>query len=299
MRDTEIVPTHLSAREISLIISKIATAVYRIRAVVQKYHPIKTIGLFSGGHDSVSACYVLSQAATMWGGDFEIVHVNTGFGVEATREYVRSVCKEHGWPLREMKASENRKADGTPDPQIYEDIVKKYGFPGPGWHGRMYQRLKERALRMVERHHGATCRGKHKKRVLYVNGCRSQESKRRMANTQELQIDGRRIWCAPIHDWSKLETSLCLEYAHIPRNPVVDLIHMSGECLCGAMAGDHNEQELAELAQWPITRPAYERIMALQAIVKPLKGWGWGERPPEKIKPCKEKPGQLCWSCMK
>lgn len=295
MRDSETVPATLNLAEVQAIEQMIETSVKRILAVVERYKPIKVLGLLSGGHDSASVCYVLSKALP----DFEIVHVNTGFGVEATREYVRSLCASRGWPLREMKASENTRADGTPDPQIYEEIVRKYGFPGPGWHGRIYQRLKERALRRVERFYGADCRGRVKKRVLYVNGCRSQESKRRMANTKELQIDGRRIWCAPIHDWSKCQTSQCLEVAGIPRNPVVDLIHMSGECLCGAMADDNRAEELAALAAFPITRPAYEKIMALQAEVQPVKGWGWGERPPRKPPACKVQPGQLCWSCIK
>lgn len=295
MRDSEQVPATLSLGERESIEAMIGVSVSRIRSVIEQYHPVKVLGLLSGGHDSASACYVLSRAVS----DFEVIHVNTGFGVEATREYVRQLCRDRAWPLREMKASENTNAKGEPDPQIYEEIVRKYGFPGPGWHGRIYQRLKERALRRVERFYGANCKGKLKKRVLYVNGCRSQESKRRMANTEEVQLDGRRIWCAPIHDWSKCHTSQCLELAGISRNPVVDLIHMSGECLCGAMADKNREEELRALAAFPITRPAYDRIMALQAEVQPLKGWGWGERPPRKAKECKAQPGQLCWSCIK
>jgi len=295
MRDKDHIPAWIGTDDQASIESKMVEAGNRIKRAIELHRPIKIFGLFSGGHDSVTACAVLSGL----GVDFEILHINTGFGVEATREYVRNTAAKQGWRLRELKATENRNAKGEPDPQIYETIVRKYGFPGPGWHGRMYQRLKERALRMVERDCGASCKGKIKKRLLYVNGCRSQESKRRMANTQEIQIDGRRIWCAPIHDWSKTDTSICLGVSGIDRNPVVDLIHMSGECLCGAMADKNREEELAQLAAYDLTRPAYDRIMALQAEVKPIKGWGWGERPPKNSKPCVAKPGQLCWSCLK
>lgn len=280
---------------------KIRIAMGRLRRAIELHKPICVIGLFSGGHDSFSACYILGELrgwVECMNINLEWSHINTGMGIEETRNYVRRTCKTRDWYLHEMKAAENQNAKGQPDPQIYEELVKAYGFPGPGHHGKMYNRLKERALRMLERYHGANCRGKNKKRVMYVSGCRTQESTRRMANTKEVQIDGRRIWCAPLHDWSKIDTSNLLERANQPRNIVVDLIHKSGECLCGAFK-DQNSNELAELAMFPETRPAYEEIMRLNAIVRPIHGWGWGEKPPTKPKPSKLAPGQLCWSCMK
>lgn len=212
---------------------------------------------------------------------------------------MRETCAKLKCPLLEKCASENTNGKGEPDPQIYEEIVTKLGFPGPGFHGRMYQRLKERPLRMVEREFEANCRGKRKRRVMFISGCRSEESVRRMANTEEVQIDGRRIWVAPIHDWTKLDCSLAIELFKCSRNPVVDLIHKSGECLCGAFANSDRQNELDELNLWDITRPAYTEIMRLQAIVKPLHGWGWGERPPKEDKRQLCLPGNLCSGCQK
>ena len=273
------------------IADKIAIARRRLTSAIEAHRPTHVFGLFSGGHDSFSACFVASGVHHFNG----VAHINTGWGVEATREYVRETCAIRSWSLREYKASENVRArDSAPDPQDYASLVRVHGFPGPHGHGMMYQRLKERQLRRLERDCGA--KSKDGQRIMYVSGCRSEESDRRMGNTDEVQIDGRRIWCAPIHDWSKLDTTNCLEHAEQPRNPVVDLIHKSGECLCGAFA---KKGELEELNIWDITRPAYLRIKALEAEVVPIFGRGWGERPRRDNRTREMFTGPLCWGCDK
>lgn len=156
-----------------------------------------------------------------------------------------------------------------------------------------YQRLN------VERDFGAGRRAK----VLYVNGGRSDESVRRMGNVPtEPEPHGRTIWLSPIHDWTKQDTSDLIEFTKAKRNLVVDLIHKSGECLCGAFA---KKGELEELALWPQTRPAYERIKALEKRVMEKFPWGWEDSPPKEY--LEEKRGQLfipetkqhlCWKCL-
>lgn len=272
--------------------AKILIASQRLDLVIQRFKPIAVFGLFSGGHDSFSATYIASQHPAFTAA----VHINTGIGVAATREYVHETCATRRWKLLEYKASENVNAKGESDPQIYADIVRKHGFPGPGSHGWMYQLLKERQLRRLERDFGATARRGKEQRVLYVSGCRNQESVRRMGNTEESHVDGRRVWSAPILDWDKCDTGDCLEYAGQPRSPVVDQIHKSGECLCGAFA---KRDELAELSFWPITRAAYAEIVALEREVVPIHGRGWGERPQRGGKRQMRMPGMLCWSCDK
>jgi len=264
-------------------------AVERLDRAIKELDPIAVFGLFSGGHDSFSSTFVASQHPKFTA----VVHVNTGIGIEATRQYVRDTCEARRWPLLEYRATENTNSKGEPDPMDYDAIVRKHGFPGPASHRWMYQFLKDRPLRTLERSFGASCRGKNKKRVLYVSGCRNQESERRMANTEEMHVEGRRIWCAPIHDANKCDTSDILAFAKQPRSEVVDLIHKSGECLCGAFA---KRAELEELKLWDITRPAYDRIIKLEEEVVPKFGRGWGERPI-----CDNKtlvaPGMLCWGC--
>lgn len=277
---------------------KIDVAMQRIIDARNKYDPIEVFGLFSGGHDSFCATYIASLTKKFRGA----VHINTGIGVEATHQYVRDTSKSMGWLLSEYYAESNRDSHGELDPQIYDDLVIERGFPGPDHHGKMYDRLKDRCLRCLQRDCGATARTKKPRRVMYISGCRSDESIRRMANTEEVQVDGQRIWVAPIHDWTKLDTSELIERAGAKRNPVVDLIHKSGECLCGAFA---QPGELAELSMWPETRPVYERIIALQKKVNNAGfPWGWEEGPPKAY--LEEKRGQvfmpemkqhLCWSC--
>ncbi len=67
--------------------------------------------------------------------------------------------------------------------------------------------------------------------------------------------------------------------AGLKRSPVVDLLHRSGECNCGAYA---EPGELAEMKVWDITRPTYEWLMDLQTRVMAAGfPWGWEEGPPK------------------
>lgn len=266
---------------------KIDIALGRVAAAVKLFDPIEVFGLYSGGHDSFSACYIASLHPRFSGA----VHINTGIGVEATREHVRETCAIRCWKLLEYKALENRTAKGEPDPKDYDALVLAHGFPGPYGHGMMYNRLKERPLRMLERDCGAVSRKRRPRRVVYVSGERQDESVRRMGhiNGQWINEEGRRIWCGPIFDWSKSDTSDLIDFVKAKRNLVVDLIHKSGECLCGAFA---KKGELAELGMWPQTRPAYDRIIALQERVKAAGfPWGWEDAPPKEY--LEEKRGQL------
>lgn len=271
---------------------KIEIALARLDAAIKLHKPIAVFGLFSGGHDSFSACYVASLHPAFTAA----VHINTGIGVTATRDYVIQTCADRRWKLMEYAAKQNVNAKGEPDPQDYGAFVRRDGFPGPHGHGMMYVRLKERQLVRLQRDFGATAKRGQDRRVMFVSGCRTQESERRMANTDEVQIDGQRIWCAPIHDWGKVDTTDLLAHANQARNPVVDAIHKSGECLCGAFA---KKGELEELNFWPITREAYTRIKALEAEVVPIHGRGWGERPQRGGKKQMRIPGMLCWGCDK
>lgn len=278
----------------TFIKDRIELAVSRLNRAIEELQPIAVLGLFSGGHDSFTASLVAERADQFDG----IVHINTGIGVEATRQYVRDTCTRQHWPLFEYRATENTNSKGQPDPKIYEEIVRMHGFPGPYAHRMMYTSLKQRQLQKIEREFEADLSRGHTRRVLYVSGCRTEESVRRMANTEEVQIEGRRIWCAPIHDFTKLDTTEALQWADQPRNPVVDLIHKSGECLCGAYA---KKGELAELGLWDITREAHSRLVKLESEIKPKFGWGWEDGPPvRRWKPTwTNKMSSLCWSCDK
>lgn len=242
-----------------------------IETARELHRPKHIFALLSGGHDSMTTTHF---AARSLGPDLTaVVHVNTGIGIEQTRQYVRERCAGYGWNLLEYKAVENTKADGTPDPQIYEDLVAAHGFPGAFHHRKMYNRLKQRQIERLARDFGASAA----EPIMLISGCRKEESTRRMGTTKPIDPQGRMIWVAAFAEMTALDCNDYMTREAIPRNPVKDLIHMSGECLCGAFA---RPGELKEIALWfPETAAEIRRIETkVRANGFP---WGWDEQPPE------------------
>lgn len=225
------------------------------------HKPDIVFGLFSGGHDSLTATRIGQEWAArrkLWS---PVAHVNTGTGIKETRDFVIATTQEHGWPLMELHP-----------PRSFESLVLEMGFPGPGYHDRLaYPRLKERCLRNLTRL--APKDGK----VMFVTGVRSEESVRRMEHVERIQDRGKVIWAAPIWDWSKVDCNHFIADRGMNRNPVVDTLHMSGECLCGTMA---KPGELDEIAQWYPEKAA--EIRELEDRVEQLgrRACRWGKRPP-------------------
>lgn len=221
--------------------------------------------LYSGGDDSTVLTHLLRARA-----DY-LVHANTGIGIEATRQFVRDTAAAWGIPLLEKH---------PPPGSTYEEIVLEWGFPGPGYHWRMYQRLKERCLRQVRRDL-VTSRAQ---RVVFVAGRRREESQRRM-RIPEFEREGSTVWISPLVHWTKLDLNTYRQlHPDCPRNPVAALLHMSGECLCGSFA---HAGELEEIAAWFPETAAYihdleHRVAASPAVVDRQPWykcrWGWGER---------------------
>lgn len=220
-----------------------------------------SFALFSGGHDSLCATHV----AMTRGYAEEVVHVNTGIGVDETRRFVRDTCAEHGWKLNELRP-----------PVSYDDLVLEFGFPGPAGHQFMYRRLKERAL-------AAFARERKPRRgfpLTYCTGVRKQESARRMRGQQQEIERAPKLgwtWRAVILEWSKADCNQYIADHGLRRNPVVDLLHMSGECLCGSFA---RPGERAEIKLW--FPEVDSRLTALEQRVRDAgrPGCVWGFRPP-------------------
>lgn len=243
---------------------------------VRRYKPVAVFGLFSGGHDSLCATHMASQHPAFTGA----VHINTGIGVERTRDFVRQTAQDMGWPLLEYRAAD--------EGQHYDDLVMEYGFPGPFHHRKMYNRLKERALRSVIRDHKTA----HGDRVLLVTGVRKAESSRRMGTVQPINREGARVWCAPLTHFTSADKNAYMAAHDLPRNEVVDLLHMSGECLCGAFAKP-GELEWLEFCGFgaEVARIRALEQRAAQAGV-PCK---WGHKPDHS--PEMDSPGFLCVGC--
>lgn len=230
---------------------------------IQEYDPKYVIGMFSGGHDSLVATHIAKQHPRF---SFAL-HINTGIGIEETRVFVRETCKEWGIELREYKAAETLSAKGKPDPQVFEDIVTEYGFPDAGAHDKMYIRLKERPLRQAIRELERT----RKNKTMLVTGVRSQESVRRTRHVEPTQIwEGTKIWVAPIWQFSKFDVNSYIRTHELRKNPVVEHLHMSGECLCGAYAHKGEKEEIR------IFYPKVARMLDLLEVKVREAGFPWG-----------------------
>lgn len=240
--------------------------------------------LFSGGNDSTVLAHLFRREAT------HAAHANTTIGIEKTREFVRNTCEEWGLPLLERTAPREQ--------DQYRAQVLRDGFPGPAWHARMFTRLKERALEQVRRE---LVSNPYRERVVFIAGRRRSESKRR-ANVPTSERRGSTVWVSPLVNWTKLDLATYrLIQGDVPVNEVSDLIHMSGECLCGSFA---SPGERAEISYW--FPEAFEVIAELEAeiearddIPQHRKLWGWGADPAALAK-SREKPsasGLLCSSC--
>lgn len=234
------------------------------------------VGLFSGGNDSTVLCHLMRDRLT------HLAHANTTIGIEQTRQFVRDTAAAWGKPLLEFKPP--RLSDH------YSSLVLERGFPGPAQHFKMYQRLKERPLRQVRR----SLVTDRSQRVVFVAGRRRTESARR-ANVPAMEREGSVVFASPMVNWTKLDLNTYRLMHQVPINEVTDLIHMSGECLCGAFA---HAGELDEIAEWFPEVAAEigrleEAIAERQDIPEERRRWGWGAYREVKA----SKVGALCSSC--
>lgn len=243
------------------------------------------VGLFSGGNDSTTLLHLFRQDC-----DYA-AHANTTIGIEETRVFVRATCAAWGLPLIER----------TPpnDADHYRALVLDQGFPGPAMHFKMYQRLKERTLREIRNQLVSDPRSE---RVVFLAGRRRDESQRR-AHIPISEREGSVVWVSPLVHWTKLDLNTYrLMCGDVPRSTASDLIHMSGECLCGSFAAPGEREEIE---RWfPL---AFDQVRELEALLadrddipEVRKTWGWGSDPVLRALDRAAAPspsGRLCSSC--
>lgn len=262
---------------------------------------VARVVLFSGGNDSTT---LLHLARHHLGPVTHTAHANTGVGIEQTREFVRATSAGYGIPLLEVAATPDL-ADAA---DTYRALVLRDGFPGGPLHYKVFQRLKERALDRARRPLGV--HRSRKRRALFIAGRRREESFRRQ-DVPLFEPDGSVIWSSPLAEWTKLDLNTYrLMHARtddpVPVNEVSDLLHMSGECLCGCYA---KPDELENIGDWyPEVRVYLEALEAEIAdrpdIPAHRKRWGWSaykdraagapERRPSRPR---SRAGRLCSSC--
>ena len=269
-----------------------------ISNAVKHYNLDSVYSLFSGGTDSLAATYIASHHSLFKG----VIHLDTGIGIPDVQEYVVETCKSQEWDLKVYKAMDYRKKNGELAPQNYDDLVRRYGFPGPVNHKVMYSRLKEYPLQQANRDIKSIF-----KSPSFVTGIRIAESARRSKNYASNFSNGgydkhnSKIWINPIIAWDSDKKNKFLKDSGLPINPVYQYLCKSGECLCGAFA-QKNELLILE-SHYP---DIYRRLSNLYEEIKGKFPWKWDEQPPKFFLHQKklEKQGQLkidfsptCYSC--
>lgn len=264
---------------------------------IEEYKPVTVFAGFSGGNDSIVATHF---ACTYFGA--AAVHCNTLIGVEKSREHARKTAAKMGWQFIEKKAGPTgppkyQKKTGLPwDEKVlpngkwvdgetkYEEFCFNFGFPGPGQHPRMYQILKERSFFALKReakvgHSRRSC-------IAIITGVRHDESAIRAGYNRAVKKFGSIVWINPFYFQTKLDFEIYRQEFGLPRNPVTDIVGISGECLCGTM-GTRDELDLVERIE-PSTA-VYVRGIELkcESLGLPCK---WATRPPKKSI---DNPGQL------
>ena len=256
-----------------------------IEQAVSEYRPSHIFALFSGGHDSLCSTHL---ASTFLHPAFSgVIHCNTGIGIPETTEFVRETCAANGWPLYEYHA---RIRNGMP---IYDDMCLRLGMPGGEQaHRGQYHTLKAESLYNAFRQHR-----QGNASMLFVTGIRKQESGRRMRNP--IAVPTRRdrkypaiVWVCPILEWSALDCTEYIAAQGLKRNPVVDKLHRSGECLCGALA---RPDEIKEIAVWYPEVAARIHALEEECFKRGLPS-EWGSRKQE-MPPAEQLGMELCQSC--
>lgn len=236
--------------------------------ILAKALAFKPVGIwvgFSGGRDSLRVTHWAMNNVP----GCRVMHINTGIGIEGTREYVRWMCKDRGWPLDEVRAKEDCGQD-------YDEICRQYGFPGPDSHQLMYSRLKERCVRVLVRR--AKEGHSRNAKVMFLSGVQHADSVRRMAYAgREVNTVGSQLWVNPFYWSSKAERDKYIAENGLTINAVTTLLGMSGECGCGAFA------QRGELARWRAVDPSFgERIDRLsEEVLERGFTWSWESAPPK------------------
>lgn len=240
------------------------------------FRPVKRFVMFSGGKDSTTLLHwMLHNSPIPIDG---AAHVNTGIGIKQTREFVRDLCRDWNVPLIEKCAPEGE----------YERLVTQYGFPGPKMHWQMYRYLKDRQIEALVKEYKV----KKGDCIMLITGVRRSESKRRMGTVRPVWMRHGQLWVAPFTDWTSDQMTDYREANGVPENPVSALMHMSGECLCGAYA---KQDEITDIETF-----FPETAREIHAIEEKVREAGqarcvWGAKSAEVAEPRED--AAMCSDC--
>lgn len=258
-----------------------AMAVETVIKAKERFKPVATYALFSGGNDSTAMMLLMRDHVDA------AVHISTGIGItdkgRSALDHVRSCCERWHLPLIVLETQ----------PAVYRKIVLRDDKPNGGFPGRhdiTYHLLKNQRLQEFQRD-----RSKKGERILLVSGVRRSESSRRKNGVASKAIDEPRgrltrcAWANPIIGFAQAQLSEFRQKHELPQCEGAAYLHKSGECLCGAFPQPF---DLAELTFWFPETGAYIRSLEVEAkrMGKPYCKWGVGHSK-------SKSPGPLCSSC--
>jgi 3'-phosphoadenosine 5'-phosphosulfate sulfotransferase (PAPS reductase)/FAD synthetase len=244
--------------------------------VFREFHISHVIAAYSGGDDSiVSTHWAMNKFS-----DCLAMIADTQIGLERTRQHQNDVMRSFGWNHARLSASVEGPPSGWEGEWIegstpYEESVFNHGFPGHAMHGRMYQRLKQRAFRKVKPILGKRPR---KSRILVISGIRQDESAIRAGYKRAYAEEPSEcfVWANPFYYCTAGDFEAYRQEFGLPRNPVKSAVGISGECECGAHAAEGERDAIR------VIEPEFEQyLQQLESVVKQRFPWGWDESPPE------------------
>lgn len=226
------------------------------RAAAQNHEHV--YALVSGGHDSLTTLHVTNHQHPI---ELDgVVHIDTGTGVPETREFVEDRCQDLGLDFIKI-GSEYRQPN-----EEYRSLIKRYGFPGPAVHRWQYLNLKGKPLqRFVNEQQGE---------VALVSGVRQTESRNRMENIEPtgIQYKDGATWISPLLAWSDQDVTQYRRTEALPTNPVVEALHMSGECLCldsdVLVSTEHGWREIEHVSEGDFVHSLQDGEVELTEVVK-------------------------------
>ena len=233
-----------------------------MQKAITDYKPKAIVMMLSGGDDSTTA-YAVAKALKV---PIDIViHGYTRTGIIETTEFAIRQAEKNADKIIIADAGD-----------AYERYVMRKGFFGIGEnaHNYAYHVLKIQHFRRVV---SANIRkGRRDYPILFLNGGRRQESKRRLVTMQNpYKVDPSQknnIWVNLINEYTKHQCLDFIEGNGIERSPVAKNICRSGECMCGTMQSQGDRNEAA------FFYPKWGRWLdSLEKEVQKKFPWKWGE----------------------
>jgi 3'-phosphoadenosine 5'-phosphosulfate sulfotransferase (PAPS reductase)/FAD synthetase len=291
----------------------------------ERWQPIRTFCLFSGGNDSGVLAHRCREHYDA------LFFVDTGTAVPGVEDFVREyaswvdkplVIKRSGDAYRQMVLgdarwweryreegegltheqfqAQDKQAHGQKEGRVrkagYELGSYPWGFPGIGGHRKAYSRLKERRIEELV----AETKAGHSRSatVLFISGIRRAESRQRNAYEPLTERYAAKL-CNPLIDWTAPEMRRYRKENDVPESEVAALLHRSGECNCAAKGSWWKERGLIK-SLWP--EWFAETIECLEEEAEDLGirwcRWGGFDLDGNRAGEVSEELGPLCTDCV-